>query len=391
MGRILDHLVLRGGATENEGGDLFRGANQGKYRAFRLDSVEAGRHACPLITTTLSETAFWSVREFRRDTETELPVILLVPPLSGQLPILLRDMLLGLVQDFRVVVLDWANVRHVPPSFGAFGFDDNIRVIADAIRCLGPGISVVALCQSGIPALAACADLALATPGAEPASLVLIAAPIDPMANPTPVVDLIRSRSAHWYRVVPIGRVGHRFPGWRREVYPAETQLRALSAYLVRQMAGNTEIARKVKRDDGADPAQFPFLDLYTSIMDIDARHFAENIETVFLRRGLVEGSLCVDGRSIEPGALRRTALLTIEGAQDNVAAPGQTSAALALCTGLSRKRKRRIVVPDCGHYSLFHGATWRRDVLPLVRDHCLSHVGAGGGRDAGGPGASGL
>ncbi|QBY55900.1 hypothetical protein [Cupriavidus oxalaticus] len=30
---------------------------------------------------------------------------------------------------------------------------------------------------------------------------------------------------------------------------------------------------------------------------------------------------------------------------------------------------------PDCGHYGLFSGQTWRTEVLPSVRDMTRPHV----------------
>lgn len=127
--------------------------------------------------------------------------------------------------------------------------------------------------------------------------------------------------------------------------------------------------------DDGTDPARFPFPDLYTSVMDLDARHYAENLDRVFLRPRIPAGQMRLHGRPVDPAAIRRTSLLTVEGALDDIAAPGQTSAAHALCPGIPDARRQALVVPECGHFGLFHGTPWRDRVLPVLRDHILRHA----------------
>ena len=365
---------LRAGAARAAAQEaLFRGANQGKYRDFGLDRIAIAGEAVPLQAEVLLETPFLVLRSYRRADLEALPPLVLVPPLSGHLPVLLRDMMVGLAADFRLIVLDWANVRHVPLVHRTFGFDANIAAVGAAIRLAGPGASVVALCQGGVPALAAVADLAARTPAAAPAALVLIAAPVDPAAAPTPVVRRIRESAALRWGVFPVAPVGPDQAGRGRRVYPARIQLAALRAYLARQRAEGGELAGKIDHDDGADPARFPFLDLYTAIMDLDARQFIENLDRVFLRREIARGRLRFDGRPVAPAAIRRTALLTIEGEADDIAAPGQTSAAHGLCPALPEALRRAAVIPGCGHFGLFHGAIWRQQVLPLVRAHCVA------------------
>lgn len=56
--------------------------------------------------------------------------------------------------------------------------------------------------------------------------------------------------------------------------------------------------------------------------------------------------------------------LMAIEGEDDDIAASGQTSAAHGLCSRIPDALKRRLPVPHCGHFSLFHGNKWRSLVL---------------------------
>ncbi|WP_422072619.1 hypothetical protein [Tranquillimonas rosea] len=359
-------------AVPPEDGPRFAGAAQPARRALGIAAVEVAGAQVPVVTTDLFADPFSTLVELRCDDGVPRPTMLVVPPLSGQFSILMRDVLVGLLPDFRVGLIDWTNVRHVPADRGGFGFGSNIRAIEEAADLLGEGLSVLALCQGGVPALAAVARLEAR--GAGPATLSLMAAPVDPLANPTRLVRLLRRLPAMWYRTVPLTRVPKRYAGHGRLVYPAEMQLMALRTYLGRHRTQDGEITRKLTHDDGAAPGEFPFLDLYASVMDLDALNYSENISRVFLERGIVTGRLTCDDEPIVPAEIRDCALFTIEGADDDVAAPGQTAAAHAVCTALPESKRAHLTVPGCGHFSLFHGDIWRRSILPEVRAHCARH-----------------
>ncbi|SDH96837.1 hypothetical protein [Alloyangia pacifica] len=346
------------------------GAEQPLYQPFGIGTAPAASGPAPVTESTLHATPFYTLRAFDLVGQPAAPRTLLVPPLSGHLPVLLRDTVLGLLGvGLNVTVIDWANVRHVGIEHGSFGFDDNIGAIVEAILHIGPGAHVLALCQGGVPALAATADLAAQLPGSEPAALVLLAAPVDPMARPTPLVHLLRANPPSWYRTVPLARVGAAHEGHRRWVYPAETQLAALTRYRNKALAAETELARKMQEDDGTDPESFPFPILYSAVMDLDARLFAENIDRVFLSRAIASGTLDFRGRRVTPAALGPTRLITVEGAEDEIAAPGQTSAAHVLCCGLAESDHHAMVLPGCGHFGLFHGRIWREKICPALAE----------------------
>ena len=354
------------------GNRIWCGADQPKLRALGIEQIRVGPEQAPVGRRQHLATPFWLLSELTRMDRAPARKVLVVPPISGHFTPMLRDVILGLLPEFRVFVLDWVNVRHVSLRHGTFGFGDNIRAIRAAMRQMRGG-GVLALCQAGVPALAATALLAAEGGDTAPAALTLVGAPIDPLANPTDVVRLLRGRRLSWFPTVPLWPVSSRYAGCGRMVYPASMHLAALNTYLNRRASGDTEIARKLRHDDGADPEHFPFLDLYTSIMDIDGRHYVENIERIFHARALATGHLKCDGDAVTPEAIRATALLTIEGAQDDIAAPGQTAAAHDLCPALPAQARGRLVVPACGHFSLFHGDIWRAEVLPEVRAFLLN------------------
>lgn len=349
----------------------FAGAYQPARRDFGIANVIADDGIVPVHTRDVVATPFCTLVEFARSDVAPRADLLVIAPLSGHFPFLLRDLVIGLLPFFRVYVTDWTNVRHVPAEHGSFGLDTNISGVLSMIRSLAPGMTVVALCQGGVPALAATALLAHENDARTPAALVLMAAPIDPLANPTPVVRLLRARSLSWFEENLITTVPEEYAGRGRRVYPARFQLMALRTYLARRISEGGELSAKLLSDDGADPAQFPFLDLYTSIMDLDAKFLVDNTKAVFHDCLLRNGRLFFGGERVDPAAIRDTALLTVEGAWDDIAAPGQTSAAHGLCTSLPARLRREMIVPHSGHFSLFYGETWRREVLPAIKIHC--------------------
>ncbi len=348
------------------------GAHQPARRSFGISSVAVGARRVPVRTRDAVVTPFCALLEFARPhryraEEDARADLLVVAPLSGHFPILMRDLILGLIPFFRVHVTDWINVRHIPAEEGQLGLDGNISCVAEMIRSLRPRPIVLGLCQGGIAALAATALLAARNDPRTPLALILMGAPIDPLANPTRVVRLIRERSLSWFEQNVIAPVPERYLGRRRRVYPAQLQLTALWTYLSRRMSEGGEIAAKLMHDDGADPLLFPFLDLFTSIMDLDAKFFLENTKSVFHECSIARGTLHCDGDRIDPQAIRHTALLTIEGEEDDIAAPGQTSAAHDLCGSIPGRLRGRLIVPAAGHFSLFHGHIYREEVLPAI------------------------
>ncbi len=353
---------------------LFAGGNQPARRGFGITQVAAGDAHVAVRTRDGGGTRFCTLVEFSVPGIAPKGSLLVVAPLSGHFAIIARDLIAGLLPHFCVYITDWINVRHVAATEGQLGLGGNIGGVLDCIKRLPPGLNVLGLCQGGVPALAATALLAQSEHANTPASLVLMGSPIDPLAAPTRVVKLLRSRPLSWFEENVIATVPEDFAGRGRRVYPAQLHSLPLWAYLTRHISGGSDTAAKLLFDDGDDPAQFPFLDLFTSIMDLDAAFFLENTRDVFQECLLRKNALRFGGERIDPGAIRTTALLTIEGERDDIAAPGQTSAAHGLCSSLPRRLRRALAVPHAGHFSLFYGETWRGAVLPAIREFCGFH-----------------
>ena len=353
-------------------------SRQPAYRDFGLERIVVDGWSRPVSMRSSPAGPFCTCREFDLDGEpADRPVVVVAAPLSGHFAFIMREVVAGLLPTHRVLVTDWTNAAHVPVSFGAFGFDDNIATIVALVRAARAGgpVTLLGICQSVVPSLAAAAILADRTPPHAPDGLVLIAGPVDPLANPTTVVDNLRQHPLAWYRDNVLRPVEDGLPGGGRMVYPAETQLAALEAYWGHHYWDGGEIFLKSTFDDGLDPVRFPFEELYASIMDLPAEFFIDNIDTVFHRTALVSKSLTWRGRKVDCSALTSTALMTIEGGEDNIAAPGQTRAAHDLSPEIDGRRRGHLLVPRAGHFSLIHGSTWRNDVLPSVLDFLTRSV----------------
>jgi poly(3-hydroxybutyrate) depolymerase len=347
---------------------LYAGADQPARLSLEIDAIRDQGETRPVVSQDVLQMPFCAVTRIARLDGTHLPKVLIVAPLSSHFPILLRDLVLGLLPSFQVYITDWVNARHVRVEYGRFDLDENTSYIIEAMRVLAPELNVIALCQAGVPALVATAHHSDTDQGCAPDNLVLIAAPIDPAANPTRVSRLIRARTLSWYERNVVTEITSSDAGKGRLVYPGSMQLLGLWAYLARHLREGGELLGKVLTDDGADPVRFPFLDLYSAVMDLPAEVFLDIMRHVYQERTLVRGRLRARNQAVVLQSIRATALMTVEGEYDDIAAPGQTQRAHDLCPSVPAEARRRLVVPACGHFSLFHGETWRTRVLPEVR-----------------------
>lgn len=347
---------------------LYAGADQPARLSLEIDSIEHQGELVPILSQDVLQMPFCALTRLARSDSTHLPKVLVVAPLSGHFPILLRDLVIGLLPTFHVFITDWVNARHVALDQGPFDLEKNVAYLVEMIGHLGPGLNVIALCQAALPALVATAHLSVASEPAAPRTLVLMAAPVDPSANPTRVVRLIQARSLSWYDRNVITRVSPPYWGQDRLVYPGSMQLLGLWAHLARHIGERGELLGKMFHDDGNDPLRFPFLDLYSTLMDLPAEVFLDTIRHIYQERSAWKGKLTACGRQVDFAAIRSTALMTVEGEDDDIAAPGQTQRAHDLCPAVPIDARRHLLVPDCGHFSLFHGDIWRTRVLPEVQ-----------------------
>jgi len=330
-----------------------------------------------VIEREILATPFCGLRRFARKGGENEPRVLLVAPMSGHFATLLRGTIRTLLRHHQVYVTDWRNARDIPLEQGTFSFEDFVQHLIDFIKAIGPEAHVVAVCQPAVPALAAAAVMAQDDDRDLPASLTLMAGPIDTRIAPTKVNELATSKPIDWFREKMVGVTPRTLRGAGRRVYPGFLQVAAfMSMNVERHSKAFVDLFKSRVEGDFQKANQIrEFYEEYFAIMDLDARFYLETVELVFQKHALPRGELSFRGRLIEPRAIRKTALLTVEGERDDICAVGQTLAAHDLCTGLRPYMKSHVLQPDVGHYGVFNGRRWETQIYPLVRDHIYASL----------------
>ncbi len=295
--------------------------------------------------------------------------VLLVAPMSGHYATLLRSTVASLLPDCELYVTDWHNARDIPASKGKFDIEDYTLYLVDFMRHLGPDTHVIAVCQPAPLALAATAYLAEQDPDAQPLSLTLIGGPIDPDATPTEVTDFGRRVTMGQLEETAIQRVGFKYPGVGRMVYPGLLQLSSFISMNSDRHADafSGQIQREMRGEAGDHDAHNRFYDEYLAVMDMTAEFYLSTVERIFKNGEVAKNEFVVDGHHVDIGKITNVAVKTVEGANDDISAPGQCIAALDLCTGLPDSMKASHVEPGAGHYGIFAGRAWRDNIRPLV------------------------
>ena len=307
--------------------------------------------------------------------------VLLVAPMSGHYATLLRSTVSSLLPDADVYVTDWHNARNIPVSAGKFDVEDYTLYLVEFMRALGPDIHVIAICQPGPLTLAATAYLASEDPDAQPRSLTLIGGPIDPDAAATEVTDFGRRVTMGQLEQSAIQQVGFQHKGAGRMVYPGLLQLQSFITMNAERhsKAFSEQILRVARGESGDHDAHNRFYDEYLAVMDMTAEFYLSTVERVFKNREIAKNEFVVAGKRVDIGAITRVAVKTVEGANDDISAPGQCVAALKLLTGLPEDKKASHLEPEAGHYGIFAGKSWRLNIRPLVLAFIDANSGVSG------------
>jgi poly(3-hydroxybutyrate) depolymerase len=337
---------------------------------FGIGSVAVDGREVAVTEEVVASHPFCNLLHFRKEAIRDEPTILVVAPLSGHFPTLLRGTVQTLLPDHNVYITDWLNSRNVPLLYGRFDLDDFVDVVIRFIRLLGPGVHVMAVCQPSVPVLAAVSLMAASDDPCQPASMILMGGPVDPRANPTEVNHFAMAHSLEWFDRTVITTVPARYPGAFRRVYPGFLQLAGfLSMNLDRHVSAHWSMFNNLVKGHGDSAAATrAFYKEYTSVMDLPADFYLQTIKRVFHDHDLPQGRFLVHGNPVEPAAIERTALMTVEGERDDICAVGQTVAAHSLCTGIPAVKKTHHLQPKVGHYGVFHGRRWQTETYPKVK-----------------------
>jgi polyhydroxyalkanoate depolymerase len=343
--------------------------------AYGIDGVRIGNREIAVTEEPLVTTPFGTLLRFRKDLEIAQPRVMVVAPLSGHFATLLRSLVRTMLPEHDVCITDWHNAREVSTDKGAFGFEDYVDHLIDWLQFMGPGTHVVAVCQPCVQVLAAAALMAEDKHPAQPRSMTLMAGPIDTRINPTKVNELATSRPIEWFESNLIARVPWKFHGAGRRVYPGFVQLAAfMSMNIDRHRKAHLQLFEDLANGDleKARPT-IAFYEEYFAVLDLAAEFYLETVEWIFQQARLATGALTHRGRRVDPQAIRRTALLTVEGERDDICSLGQTAAAHDLCKGLRPHLKRHHLQTGAGHYGVFSGRRWEEQVYPQVRNLILA------------------
>ncbi len=347
---------------------------------WNIGSTVVGGEHVPVHISAVWERPFCRLLHFERAFDhlprRPQPRLLMVAPMSGHYPTLLRGTVEGFLPNHDVYLTEWVDARMVPVSEGRFDLDDYIDYVISMLHLLGGDTHVVAVCQPSVPVLAAVARMEAENDPYVPHSMVLMGGPIDTRVNPTAVNTLAERRGVDWFRRNVITKVPFPNPGFLRDVYPGFLQLHGfVSMNLDRHIEAHRNLFRHLVQGDG-DSAQKhrEFYDEYLAVMDLAAEFYLQTVETVFVRHALPKGEMTHRGARVDPAKIRRVALLTVEGENDDISGVGQTEAAHRLCVNIPSHRQAHWLQPAVGHYGVFNGSRFRAEIVPRIADFVLSN-----------------
>jgi poly(3-hydroxybutyrate) depolymerase len=365
---------------------LYRLGKDYEKPAFGIHQIEVEGVPVPVVERVALEKPFCRLLRFKRyhDQADGLarmkddPTVLVVAPLSGHHATLLRDTVRTLLADHKVYITDWIDARMVPAAQGPFTLDDYIGYVQDFIRHIGTDdLHVISVCQPTVPVLAA-VSLMAARGEPVPRSLTMMGGPIDTRQSPTAVNNLATRQPLWWFEHNLIHTVPAHYPGAGRRVYPGFLQhLGFVAMNPERHLMSHWDFYQNLVKGDLEDAqAHRRFYDEYNAVLDMPAEYYLDTIRIVFQEHLLPRGLWDVAGERVDPAKIRNSALLTIEGALDDISGQGQTRAAHALCTGIPAANRQHLTVEGAGHYGIFSGRRWRTQVYPQVRAFIAAHRG---------------
>jgi poly(3-hydroxybutyrate) depolymerase len=342
---------------------------------FAIETVDVDGELVAVSEHVVLRRTFCNLLQFERDPlkvePRSGPPVLVIAPLSGHYATLLRGTVRDLLGHHDVYITDWVDARDVPLHEGEFSLDDFIDYLRDFISAIGPRAHVIAVCQPSVPALATTALMAADDDPHVPASLTLMGGPIDTRINPTAVNRLAEQRSLAWFEANIIARVPFPNPGFMRKVYPGFLQLTGfMSMNLERHTSAHIDLFHHlIQGDDDSVRYHNAFYEEYLAVMDLPATFYLETVDRVFMRHALPDRTFRHRGRLVDCSAIRKTGLFTIEGERDDICGVGQTAAAHPLCPNIPDALRKAHVQPGVGHYGVFNGSRFRREIRPRITD----------------------
>jgi poly(3-hydroxybutyrate) depolymerase len=374
---VADTEIARTAAAAS---DLFETVTR-RYRKPDWDLPHTVVNAIEVAVTPKSAWAspWCSMLHFERDAdalkaargERTDPTVLIVAPMSGHYATLLRSTVEAFLPEHEVYITDWADARMVPAMAGRFDLGDYIDHVMTMVRALGPETHVVAVCQPGPAVLAAVALMAAEEDPCTPATMTFMGSPIDARKSPTAPNKLAESRDIEWFQKNMIHTVPMLYPGAFRRVYPGFLQLASfMGMNLSRHVDAHYAYFQNLVKGDGDDAQKHrDFYDEYLAVMDLTEEFYIQTLVEVFQKYTLANGTMMHRGVRVDPSAITKTALLTVEGENDDISGIGQTQAAHDICANIPEAMRRDYIQPGVGHYGVFSGRRFASEIYPRMRD----------------------
>ncbi len=351
-----------------------RGTRRYGKPIFEITDTISGDDIVPVSEYEVFKKPFCNLLQFRKQWPGKARKkaehkVLIVAPMSGHYATLLRGTVESMLPHYDTYITDWIDARSVPLSKGKFDLDDYVDYVIEMLQLLGPGTSVIAVCQPSVPVMAAVSLMNAAKDPCAPRTMVLMGGPIDTRRNPTSVNRLAGEKGVDWFRRNVTMKVPLPHAGVMRDVYPGFLQLGGfMTMNLDRHIDAHRELFWHLVEGDGDSAEKHrDFYDEYMSVMDLTAEFYLQTVEKVFVNHDLPRGTFTHRNHKVDPAAITKTALMTIEGERDDISGVGQTEAAHDLCTSLPAAKKLHHLQNGVGHYGVFNGTRFRREIVPRI------------------------
>ncbi|HLD74047.1 MAG TPA: polyhydroxyalkanoate depolymerase [Bdellovibrionota bacterium] len=339
---------------------------------FEITEVKSEDTIYQIEEKTVMKKPFCNLKHFKKVGFTKhQEVVVVFAPYSGHHATLLRDTVKTLLQDFDVYITDWVSASLVPMNEGDFNLEHYIDYVLDFIRHFKGDCHILAVCQPAVPVLIASSLLAQYKEPSQPKSMVLMGGPVDARVNPGPVNTFSKEHDMDWFEDNLVTRVGPSKKGAGRLICPG---FLLLDGFMILNLERHEDALKNyynnlVIGDMDSAHVHEKFYDEYRSVLDLPAHYYLDSINIAFKRHDLAKGRYRWRGHLVDPGAITKTALMSVEGEKDDISCPGQTLAAHDLCKNLPAHKKDHHMQKAVGHYGLFNGTRWRTQIYPHIRE----------------------
>ena len=355
-----------------------------KKPGFNIETTNVKGTPIPISEEIVWRKPFCDLIHFKKalpEGSPSEPRLLMVAPLSGHYATLLRGTVEAMLPFADVYITDWHDARHISLREGPFTLDDYIDYTIGMIELFQGDVHVMGVCQPGVPVISAVALMESRNHPFLPRSVILKGSPIDTRVSPTSVNKLAEERGTNWFRQTVITAVPWPNRGHGRLVYPGFLQLTGFMAMnLDRHVNAHKDLFVNLVRGDGDSVEKHKdFYDEYLAVMDLAAEYYLQTIDQVFVKHQLPRGEMHHRGQLIDLKAIRHVAFMTIEGEKDDITGAGQTEAALHLTPNLSQTKKLHYTQPGAGHYGIFNGSRYKKEIVPRVVAFMAEHDIRGG------------